>query len=174
MTDIALFRQLVQDARSFLEATVSDVTTAQASWLPGGTAPPINAQYAHIVVSQDMGLHGLLKGIPPLAASSWTGKTGMSELPPPFGQPWDRWARQAKFDLAKLRSYAQAVYAASDKYFASLTEAEFNRSIDLSAAGFGQQPASFALINGWITNVSLHCGEIACLKGLQGATGYPI
>lgn len=172
MEALSLFRQLVQEGRVLLEATVADVTPEQVRWNPPGTALPIGAQYAHVVLSQDMGLHGLLKGMPPLAATTWVGKTGMSALPPPFGQPWTQWARQATFDLPALRQYAQAVYQASDDFFASLADADLGRPLDLSSAGFGPQTVAFVLTNGWINNVNQHCGEIACLKGLQGGTGY--
>jgi len=29
------------------------------------------------------------------------------------------------------------------------------------------------LLNNLLYNAAAHCGEIACLKGLQGAKGYP-
>ena len=124
MEAISLFRQQVKEARDLLEATMNDVTTEQAHWLPPGRAMPIGAHYTHIVMSQDMGLHGLLKGSPPLAATAWAGKTGASELPSPMGpgESWDQWARRLQIDLPALRQYALAVYAASDEYLASLTD----------------------------------------------------
>lgn len=57
---------------------------------------------------------------------------------------------------------------------AETPEEELNRSIDLSAVGLGQQPASYVLKAGWINNVLMHCGEISCLKGLAGAKGYAV
>ena len=86
---------------------------------PGGTALPIGAHYAHVIISQDMGLHGLIKGTQALALPSWAGQ---SELPPPFRESWDQWARRTKFHLSVLGEYALAVYRPSDEYFASLTD----------------------------------------------------
>ena len=175
MNAVALLKQQIQESREFFEGTMNDVTAEQARWSPPGKAMPIGAHYAHVILSQDMGLHGLLKGgSPPLAASSWAGKTGVSELPPPFGQPWDQWARGAQIDLAALRQYAQAICAATDEYLASLSDDDLKRPIDLSAIGLGQQTVAFVLNAGWVFNANMHCGEIACLKGLQGAKGYPV
>ncbi len=174
-TAITLFKEQVKDARGLLEGTMADVTEELATWQPGGKAIPIGAHYAHVVTAQDMGLHGLLKGTAPLIASSWAERAGLSE-PPPFGpgSPLDEWALKAKISLQQLREYASAIYAATDEYLDTLTENQFSRRLDLSAFGFGEQPASFILINGWINNVWLHCGEISCLKGVQGQKGYPV
>src|SRR3990172_8172382 len=105
MQAISLFRQQVKEARDLLEATMNDVTAEQAHWVPPGRAMPIGAHYAHVVISQDIGLHGLLKGSPPMAATAWLGKAGTSELPAAMGpgQPWDEWARRLRVDLQALR-----------------------------------------------------------------------
>lgn len=175
MDGVSLLRQLVQSACEFLEATMQDVSAEQAQWSPPGKPTPIAAQYAHVVVSADMGVNGLLKGSAPLAMSSWAGRTGVSELPPMgLHSTLDQWAERAKIDLAALRAYAQAVYASCDEYLASLTPADLERTVDLSAVGLGEQKALFVLNAALIANVHMHCGEIACLKGLQGARGYPV
>ena len=171
MSRIEFFRQQVGEGREFLEATISVVTQAQAVWAPPGRALPIAAQYAHVVAAQDFGL-AMLRKTAPLALAAWSGRTGMEILPPAFGHPWDEWGRQP-FRFATLSEYARAVYAASDEYFAQLDESEWTRAIDLTAAGFGMQDVGFMLLNGWVTNVNLHCGEISCLMGLQDAKGYP-
>ncbi len=164
---------MARENRAFLEATIEGVTPQQAVWRPDGLAVPIAAQYAHVVTGQDFALHGLLRPATPLALGAWEGRTGMKQLPPPLGSPWSEWAGQP-FDLEALRAYAAAVYAASDAYFEALDEAELDRSIDLTDAGFGVETVAFLLLNGWITNLSLHTGEISCLKGLQGFGGYPV
>jgi hypothetical protein len=174
MNAVSLLREYVQEARGFFEETLKDATPEQAKWQPSGKAMPIAAQYAHVIVSQDMGLYGMLKGAPPLVATSWAGKTGLTE-PPPIGPgaPLDEWARRVQIDLPTLRQYAQAVYAATDEYLVSLTDDDLDRPLDLSAVGLGQQTVAYVLNAGWIANPHLHCGEVSCLKGLQGAKGYP-
>jgi hypothetical protein len=171
---LSLFRQQVKDARDFLEQTMNDVSQEDAVRIPEGTALSIAANYAHVVTSQDMGL-AMLRGTAPLLATAWAGRAGLSE-PPPFGPGSSirEWSTRARVDLPALRRYAAAVYEASDDYFGSITDADFTRPVDLSALGLGEQPASFVMLAGWVNNVNLHCGEISCLKGLQGSKGYPM
>ncbi|MBI4504819.1 MAG: DinB family protein [Chloroflexi bacterium] len=118
---------------------------------------------------------GVLRGAAPLFATTWAGRVGVSELPPPpaSGQPgippWDQWARSVRVDLAALRQYGQAVYAASDEYLASLTDGDLTRVIDLSFAGLGQQTLAWVLAAGVVGHTWSHLGEISTLKGLQPA-----
>jgi hypothetical protein len=175
---VSLLRAQYQNAHEVLEGTLQDVTSEQAHWSPPGTANPLGATYAHIVISEDGVINGMLKGSGPLSVSTWAGKIGVSELPPMPGPEvgglpsWSEWARRVKVDQAALRSYAQAVYAATDEYLASLTDDDLNRSLDLSGLGVGQQTLGW-LLTLMLSNVNWHTGEIACLKGLQGARGYP-
>ena len=76
-------------------------------------------------------------------------------------------------DLAGLRSYAKEVYAATDACLMSLTDADLARAVDLSALGLGQMPVKQLLLRALLGNALTHCGEISCLKGLQGVKGYP-
>ena len=175
MKAITLLSEQIAEARGFFEATFSDVTQEQAHWAPPGTAMPMGANYAHVASAQDMAVNGLLKGGAPLAASNWAGKTGMSEPPPGGGAPgdWGDWPRRVRIDLAALRQYAQAVYAATDDYMASLDDQSLGRIVDLSALGLGERSVGWLLNTGVVTNMQLHCGEISCLKGLKGSRGYP-
>jgi len=173
-TAISVFRERAEDARQNLEGTIADVTQEQASHIPSGKVMPIAAQYAHIVATQDLALHGMLLGAAPLLATTWAGRTGFDK-PPPMGpgSSLDEWGHRIKSDIEAMREYAIAVYAACDQHFASMTDEDYNRILDLSQFGFGKQPMSFVLANGWINNPLMHAGEISCLKGLLGAKGYP-
>ncbi len=140
---------------------------------------PLGATYAHVVISEDATINGLFKGGIPLFASAWANKVGVNALPPmpnpdaPGFPDWSEWSRQVKVDLDTLRPYAQAVYTASDDYLASITDDDLNRPINLSALGLGEKTMGYILINGVVGNAFTHCGEISCLKGLQGYQGYP-
>jgi len=173
MDAVSLLRQQLRDAHGFLEETMKDVTAEQAHWTPPGIANPLGASYAHLVLSEDFTINGMLKGGAPLAASSWAGKVGISEPLPPPTEPWGKWGRQVRIDLPVLRQYAQDVYKASDEYLASLNGDALNRPLDLSAFGVGQQTVGWLLSNTVVGHVNGHCGEVSCLKGLQGAKGYP-
>jgi hypothetical protein len=171
---IELYRNLLRSAHDFLEDTLADVTSAHFTWDPPGKAFGIGANYAHVLGAEDLAIQGLLQGKSLLAASTWAGKVGASE-PPPLGPGVDvkGWSQRAKLDLAEMRRYGQAVYAATDQYLDSISPEELSRSIDLSQFGLGKQTVLF-LLTAILANASLHTGEISCLKGLQGAKGYPV
>jgi hypothetical protein len=174
MNAVELYRHLLRNAHEFLEGTMTDVTPGQFTWDPPGTAFSIAGNYAHVVASEDFGIHALLQGGEMLAATTWSGRIGASDLPPlgPGGDTKE-WSRRAKLDLAAMRRYAHAVYAATDEYLARLKPDDLTRPIDLSRFGFGQRDALFVL-GALLANASLHTGEISCLKGAQGAKGYPV
>lgn len=169
---ISFLRGQFQGAHGMLEGTVADVTTEQAHWAPPGKALPLAAHYAHIVVSEDAIISGMLKGGPPLAATIWAGKTGLSEMPPQ-GFDWVQWAKRVRVNLAELREYARAVYENTDGYLASLSDDDLARPLDLSSLGVGEKTFGW-MLSIQLGNVDHHCGEISCLKGLQGAKGYPM
>jgi hypothetical protein len=75
-----------------------------------------------------------------------------------------------KVDLSALHAYAQAVFAATDEYLASLNDEALDRSMDLGSLG---QFTLGSFLTTMLANVNWHTGEIACLKGFQGAKGYP-
>ena len=171
MNVASLLREQVRDANNFLQMTAADVTQQQADWMPPGIANPLGALYAHALTSQDGIVHAVLQGAAPLFASTWQGKTGISD---PQIQATREWARSVKVGVPALREYANAVAAASDAYLATLKDDDVQRIIDLTAFGLGQMTLYSIvgrLISGHLDNMT---GEISCLKGLQGAKGYPI
>jgi len=175
---VSLLRAQFKSAHEALEGTMQGVTPEQAHWTPPGIANPLGATYVHVLTSEDAVFNGMLKGSAPLMVAAWAGKVGVNEMPPMPGPdeegmpPWDAWARRVQVDLAALQSYAQAVYSATDEYLAALSDQDLSRSLDLSSWGMGQQTLGW-LLTIMLANVYMHTGEIACLKGLQGAKGYP-
>lgn len=168
-----LYHGLLKSAHEFLEGTMADVTPAEFTWDPPGKAFSIAANYAHVVFSEDMAVQALLKGTDMHATTVWAGRFGASEMPP-LGPGGDLkgWSHRATVDLAAMRAYALAVYAATDAHVASMPAEGFARPLDLSRFGFGQQTALF-ILTAILVNASMHTGEISCLKGLQGMKGYP-
>ena len=176
MDAVTLLREQLSAAHQFLEGTMADVTAEQAHWTPPGVATPLGASYAHLVASEDMIVNGMLKQAPPLAAGSWAGKTGLSEPMPMLGPEWEQygaWARRVRVDLPTLRAYAQAVYANTDAYVAALAPEDLDRQLDLSNLDIGLVNLAWVLSNFVVGHVHDIMGEISCLKGLQGAKGYP-
>ncbi len=176
---VTALQEVLAAGHGVLEATMADVTAAVAAWNPPGPALPIGACYAHVVVAEDGMVNGILKGGRPLFWGAWAGKTGLSALPPvpdPKGSAvpdWSAWARAVTVDLAALRRYAAAVYAASDAFLAGLADAELSRPLDLTAFGLGTRTVGSFVTEGLAPHAFVHGGEIACLKGLQGLKGSP-
>lgn len=177
---ISLLREQVRSLHEYLEGTMEGVTPGEAHWIPPKSALPIGATYAHIVTGEDAIVNGVFRGGAPLFASAFAGKTGLSEPPPgpdprkPGFPDWSGWARTVKVDLPGVRAYARAVYAATDDFLATLRGKDLDRTIDLSFLGLGKNTLLYVIHNGILGNGFTHCGEIACLKGLQGKKGYPL
>lgn len=171
MQAVELLRQQIQDAHQFLAVTVSDVTPEQAHWIPPGTANPLAATYVHAVASEDAAIQMVLQGNAPLFASSWADKTGVSEIQP---LTTAEWARRVQVDLPALHAYAHAVHAATDAYLQTLHDSDLARPVDMSQFGLGELTVGTILNRLVLGHNDNMCGEISCLKGLQGGRGYPI
>ncbi|NJN66012.1 MAG: DinB family protein [Chloroflexaceae bacterium] len=173
-------REACKWAFHYLEETMKGVTPELAHWQPPGIANPIGATYAHIVLSQDGMLNGMIRGQAPLFVSTWAGRVGVSEPPPPPSPDstelpdWSGWSRRVHIDLEAMQPYAQAVYASVDDYLAALTVDELDRELDLTFIGLGKISIGAFMFRIGLSHIYTHCGEIACLKGLQGVKGYPV
>jgi hypothetical protein len=176
-TRVELLGRIVRDARQVLDGTMADVTQAQVDFIPPGIANPLGATYAHVICSEDMVVQGMFRQAAPLFASGWAGRTGLSEPMPMPGPDWPNygpWTRSVKVDLAALRRYAQAVSAETDGWLAGLSDSDLDRPMDLTGAGLGQHTWGSAIALLVANHLGTETGEIAVLKGIQGARGYPI
>ena len=173
MDAAVLLREQLKQAHGLCSGTMQAVTAELAHWPPPGNANPLGASYAHMAISEDALINGMAKGGAPLFASTWGDKTGLSAPPPAPGTSWDEWGRNVKIDLTALQEYANAVFAASAEYLGSLSSADLDRELDLSGFQLGKQSLGWFLGTIVVSHINNHCGEIACLKGLQGAKGYP-
>jgi DinB superfamily len=168
----SLLRSQYQAAHDWLEGTLAGVTDEVAAWQPPGRALPIGANYLHHVIGEDAVVNMILTDGAALMMSRFEGKTGMSELMPLDAADWSGWAHAVKVDMAAAREYAQAVFAATDRYLASLHDDDLGRDVDLSAVGMGTMQLG-AFLSQLLGDCHNHCGEISCLQGLQGLQGYP-
>ena len=106
-----LLRDQLRDAHAALERTVAGLGEAELGWIPPGTANPIGATLAHVVVAEDVLVHAIFQGGAPLLASTWAGRTGLSEPTPMPGAGWGdhpAWTRRLRVDLDVLIAYAHA------------------------------------------------------------------
>jgi hypothetical protein len=172
MDVLGLLRAQLEHSHGVLEETVADLTPGQVRWSPPGHAQAAGPNYAHVVLTEDVIVASLLQLRPPLAATTYSGKTGISEPPPVVG-PWDRWAEDVEIDLAALRAYAAAVYAQTDTYLASLEPEDLADEVDLSLLGMGRMELGGFIATYVVSHPAMHAGEISAIKGLQGLQGYP-
>ena len=171
MDALDLLRHQVKQSYAWLELMVSDVSQKQANWHPPGTANSIGAVYAHLMITADVGFNSQLHGGMPLIASDWAGRVGLSEMYP--AGDWGQWALRVRVDWDAFRRYAREVHRCVERYLASLSTAELERRVDMSARGLGIWKGLDVYNVHGIYHPRLHGGEIACLKGLQGGHGLP-
>jgi hypothetical protein len=172
MSQIAtgLLRGQFQFAHNWFEGTVGDIAAEQMHWAAGGKTSPISGMYAHVILAEDAFVNAMLKGGAPLFASTFAGKTGLSEIPsnPALGE----WANHITVDPKAVRVYGKAVQESLDAYLANLQDDDLQKPFDLSMIGMGMQTVGMVL-NLTLLNVYCHAGEISAIKGLQGLKGYP-
>jgi hypothetical protein len=159
----------LDEAHKLMEATLGDATREQLHYAPSGRALPVGAAYAHVIYSEDI-LVQQAKGEKPLFESGVA--TGASEHHPNFlHEDWNQyadWTRRVRFDLPQLRTYAQQVYANSDAWLATLTEADLDKPDE-----FLHQSLAHLITRALIAHVDNLTGEISAIKGVQGMQGYP-
>jgi hypothetical protein len=171
MDSVNLIREQIKVAHEWFEGTMGDVTDEVAHRQPGGNAHPIGSRYAHLVVSEDIMVNNLIQGGPPLFATTWAGRTGLQDPQAAFNTTLE-WAQGIQIDLKDLRRYAQAVYANTEKYLASLPEEDLEGTIDLTNANYGKWSLGAFLITFVLGHVRDIMGEISALKGVYGLQGY--
>lgn len=149
------FRLAHQRLDTILDTTIERLGVEAVSRCAPGAAASAGACYGQMVVCEDVSINGVLAAETPLALSTWAGRTGLSELPP-LGEAteWRAWACEVRLDLAALRAYAQAVYAATDSYIAALPDAAF----DLRC-----RDAPVCLLSALMLTISMRHGEITSL-----------
>jgi hypothetical protein len=169
MDAMGFVKQEVRWAHDYLDMVTADITPEQLGWIPPGIANPAAAVLAHAVTEEDF-ICALLACRRPLYEVGWLGRTGVSD--PRLGMT-SEWARTVRLDLSDFRGYTRAVYAALDDFLSSLSDADLDRAADLSSLGFEGKSVGWALTALVVSHTNNMIGELSCLKGLQGAKGYP-
>jgi uncharacterized damage-inducible protein DinB len=170
MDAVTLLQQQIKSAHEIVQGTVADLTAEQAAWTPAGKAMSVAPLFVHLASGEDMFLN-MMTGRQPLAQGPYAGKTGASE-PHPMGG-YEEWARRVKVDLPQLNEYVRAVFKNTEDYVATLKPEDLDREIDLTNAGMGKMSLGAFITMTSVIHPSNHIGEISCLKGMQGAKGYP-
>lgn len=171
---VTLLLDQLKDAHKNLELTLDGVTNEIAAFQPEGKANPIAGTYAHVIMSEDFFVHGLLQGKPTLFDTEWKDKTGASEIQPTeWETAYPKWLREVKVDIEEMKKYAQVVFSESEKYIESLTEEDLSKEIDMSMFGMGKRTVASVISGMLISHMNQIVGEVSVLKGIQGLKGYP-
>jgi len=172
MDAIELLRFQVRLTWDWLDVTLNDVTEEQANWQPGGIANSIGATYAHTIIAADEDFNKVLEGGEMFLYSTWRDRCGLSDLPPEGEWDWQAWAKGLRIDLPAFRQYAGAVRETLEGWLERLTPELLERDVDMTPFGLGIW-SGLELFNLHVHHPRIHGGEIACLKGMQGAVGWP-
>ncbi|MEZ4708804.1 MAG: DinB family protein [Caldilineaceae bacterium] len=166
---ISLLRTQYKEAMGWMEGTMAGVTEDVAHYAPGGKTNPIAGHLAHVLTGVDFFIIGSAAGKAPLMASTFAGKTGISEMPPQGGDSTS-WLNSVRIEGEAVHAYAKAVFAAVDDYLSTLSDDDLGREIEFP---FGKYSVGWAF-NIMLLNTLCHTGEISTIKGLQGLKGYPM
>jgi hypothetical protein len=170
MEALAFLRQETRSAWDWLETTVSDVTEEQANWWPPGIANSIGATYLHVVINPDVEINRLPYDRVPIIERDWHGDVGQSVSYDP--ERFDQWDRGGSVQWERLHEYGRAVHEWLARSLDDLSADDLERPVDMSRSGLGTWMGRDLLVLHGFRHIYLHGGEIACLKGLQGAKGY--
>lgn len=171
MDAIELLRYQQQVTWKWLDRTVADVTEEQANWQPAGVANSIASTYAHTMIAADEDFNKVMSRGEMLLYTTWKDRCGLSVLPE-GGWDWSEWGRTMHMDWDKFRGYADAIRTLVEDWFGRLTPELLESDVDMSQFGLGMWNG-LQLFELHVHHPRIHGGEIACLKGLQGAAGWP-
>ncbi len=154
--------------RWIADSVMQDMTEEHLNWSPPGTANSIATILLHVTGTDDTFVNVRALGRATVWESgNWSERIGIAGTPGRGGY-WDE-ANAATFALAPVLEYVAAVRASVDEYVASLTDEELSRLVQ----GIGGEQPMAAVIALIIVHAAGHFGEIAALKGAQGAKGLP-
>ncbi|MGD9712846.1 MAG: DinB family protein [Thermomicrobiales bacterium] len=165
------YRDVYAVMHEWMLGTTGTLTAESAMWSPPGECVPAGAHFAHHALAEDLFIRHLGQGEPTLAATEFAGRTGFDKEYPSEG-PWNQWAREITIDLDQLNAYASAVFTSIESFLASLSDADLDKMLDLSAVNWGEKTLSY-LLDEILVDGAAHTGEISAIKGMQGLQGYP-
>jgi len=160
-------RQVAAGHRT-VAGVLSDLTEDQLNWVPQGTANTIGAVLLHFTAGEDTFIQTFIQGKPLLfETQGWSDRVGIR--PPSIREDW-RYVREHRLKVEPLAEYLKAVQAATVEYLNGLTEEELSRTVK----AFGGERQVADVLTVLVAHCCEHAGEIAALKGIQGAKGMQI
>lgn len=152
-------------ARRQSDSVLLDVTTEQFNWTPPGTVSSVSAIFLHMVAIEDAYIQETVLGGARLwDEQDWGEKIGSRA--PWRGEKWDD-LHGKELTLEDIAQYQLAVRAATDAYIEKLTPEELDRRVEFE----GRERRIGDVLAMLVVHNLSHAGEIAALKGVQGAAG---
>lgn len=172
MNTVELTQYALGNAFDILGQVVADLTPEQADWAPPGWANPIGATYWHAVSGADEVVCRWVLGQEPLHQhDGWRQKALAVAVPDPeTGEGYFDWVRAIRIDLPAMHAYAQATAAMLQAWLDSLAPTDLHKTLNTPIGEYNLAQVVETFV---IWHINAHCGEIAALKGCQGAKGYP-
>ena len=169
MDVIEYIRRQMAGMRRSINGNMQNMSGELFNYPSPGTANTISATYVHLIYSEDHFVQEILQDKTTVWDSGqWSEKVGIPK-PPDIGEDWSAFKRQ-QLPVQPQLDYAAAVWAATDAYLDTLSAEDLDRYVQF--AGGERTVADMLLL---ATSQALgHNGEIAALKGVQGAKGLPI
>ena len=130
----------------------------------------IGSTYLHVVINPDVEINRLMYGSTPIVENEWGGDVGQGVVYDP--EHFDDWTRGVEVVWQRLHDYGHAVHKWLVGSLDKLTEDDFELPVDMSRSGLGMWTGRELYDLHGVRHVYMHGGEIACLKGIQGAKGY--
>jgi hypothetical protein len=163
MKNSTLLRLNLDEAFTWLDQVVEDLTPEQYAWQPEGSANPISKLHAHTLSSADfwMNLMGLQKPM------LWQGVAEKLSLP---SNMIEIWKAEAPINLSDMQAYSQRLRDECLPAVETLDDAILEREITTPV--FGQRTVGFVIRLAGM-QMAIHTGEISAAKGLQGLQGLP-
>jgi hypothetical protein len=155
--------------RRMSDMVMKDMTPELFNWPAPGTANTISATFIHFTNVEDNFIHKNLQDKTSIWESeNWSEKTGV-EKPPSIGEDWSQF-KHRQVAIQPLLDYQAAVWVAIDAYLSTLKAEDLDRKVKFAG---GERTVADMLI--LLTSQShSHIGEMAALKGVQGAKGLSL
>ena len=169
MNTIEYIRKEIAAMHHSVDGSLQNMTDEMFNWPTPGTANTISATLLHLVGSEDFFINMVILGKEKAwKTGDWSHKVGIAETPG-MGGDWSEF-KHSHVALQPVVDYKNAIWACTDAYLATLTDAELERKV--SFAG-GECPVVDILLLA-VSHSLGHNGEIAALKGVQGSKGLAI
>jgi hypothetical protein len=169
MDVIAYIKLEMAGMRHSINGTMKNMTDELFNYAPPGTANTISATFVHLIEAEDHMIQTVIQGKPTVwETGDWSAKTGLAKAPG-IGEDWSEY-KHKQVPIQPQLDYATAVWAATDAFIDELRPEELDRKVKFA----GGERTVAEMIHLAASQALGHNGEIAALKGIQGAKGLPV